>query len=330
MSGALVRGLLLFAQQEQIPQGPLLAVLDRPAPALSDPEHRVPSALYGELLDRCVAAAATPGFAVRLGAATRVAHLGLLGVVLQACASLGEALAAYARWQRVLGESLQLSLSVRGRAACVQLIPQDRHAGAAARTVSMLAGIHGVCTELLGRPAPWQRLALDPGLLASAGVAPLQRLLAVAPQAGDNSLWLDAEALRWPIQHGLADPALLAVLQQRLGERESALAAASTAQRVEAWLCRHLAQCARLQLADAARALHLSPRALQHRLQQEGLAYRRLSDRVSEQAARGWLAQGQRVAEVAHALGYADERAFSRAFRRWTGNTPAGLARSDR
>jgi AraC-like DNA-binding protein len=136
-----------------------------------------------------------------------------------------------------------------------------------------------------------------------------------------------AAALAWPVQHGLADPALLAVLQQRLTSREQALRADGCAPRVEAWLRRHLTKCARPTLDEAAAALHLSPRGLQHRLQQEGISFRDLADAVAEQAARAWLLQGQRVVDVAQALGFSDERTFGRAYRRWTGTTPARVLR---
>lgn len=321
MSAGLVRALLLFSQQAGVSEGALASVLGAHGEALNDPEHRVPSPLYGALLETAAQRSGDPGFAVRLGAASRVAHLGLLGVVLQACRNLGEALGAYARWQRVLGESLQVALRVRGQEACLTLVAHGADAGSPARVASMAAGVHAVCAELVGRPLPWTAVQLP--LQEAPAASTLARLMGVPPVPGEPRLCMDAAALAWPIQHGLADPALMAVLQQRLGERERALAAAGTAYRVEAWLRRNLSHCARPQLAAAADALHLSPRAVQHRLQQEGESFRALADRVATEAAVAWLQQGQRAGEVAHALGFSDERAFARALRRWTGRTPA-------
>jgi AraC-like DNA-binding protein len=79
--------------------------------------------------------------------------------------------------------------------------------------------------------------------------------------------------------------------------------------------------------ADAARMallLGVSERTLQRRL--NGLG-RRFSDVVEqfrrEEAARLLVTPGLHLVEVASRLGYAEQTSFTRAFRRWTGTTPA-------
>ncbi len=328
-SAGLVRALVLVAQAHGVPPAVWNTRLGAHATRLDDPEHRVPSALYGALLDDCIAASGDPAFALHLGAATRVAHLGLLGFVLQASRTLGEALAAYERWQRTLGESLALQLTSRGTMAWLTLVPADTAAASPARIESMLAGVHAVCADLAGRPLPWRQARL-----AHASPTPaLARLLGVPAETGGRDaarLTFDAAALAWPVQHGVADPALAALLQTRLAQQHDALGAPTAAGQVESWLRRHLSQCARPRLEDVAAELHRSPRALQTRLQAEGTSFRALADGVAREAAEAWLRQGQRVAEVSHALGFAEEAAFFRAFRRWTGRTPAAVQRAGR
>lgn len=324
-SSALVRALVLHARASGVAAALVDARLGPHATRLGDPEHRVPAALYAALLDDCVAASGDPAFALRLGAATRVNHLGLLGFVMQACATLGEALAAYERWQRTLGESLALALQRRGGTAVLQLQPADAAAAGAARIESMTAAVHAVCADLAGRPLPWRRIEL--AHLAhdadGARARAMARLLGIVPVAGPDRLIFDAAALDRAVLHGVADPALAALLRTRLAERHDAIGTPSTAALAEAWLRRHLSQCARPQLRALADALHCSPRALQARLQAEGTSFRALADGVARDAAEAWLRQGERVAEVSYALGFAEEAAFFRAFRRWTGQTPA-------
>jgi AraC-like DNA-binding protein len=79
--------------------------------------------------------------------------------------------------------------------------------------------------------------------------------------------------------------------------------------------------------ADAARMamlLGVSERTLQRRLSELG---RRFSDVVEdfrrEEAARLLTTPGLHLVEVAGRLGYAEQTSFTRAFRRWTGTTPA-------
>lgn len=77
-------------------------------------------------------------------------------------------------------------------------------------------------------------------------------------------------------------------------------------------------------LEEVASALHVSTRTLKRRLQEEGRNYRALVDHVLEMRATQMLQEeGLSVSEVAFRLGYNDVSNFSRAFRRWTGQSPS-------
>ena len=67
---------------------------------------------------------------------------------------------------------------------------------------------------------------------------------------------------------------------------------------------------------------------LRRRLQAEGLpAFRELRNGALNQAARTLLERHTSPSVVAEQLGFSDLRSFSRAFKRWTGLTPAAFAR---
>lgn len=78
-------------------------------------------------------------------------------------------------------------------------------------------------------------------------------------------------------------------------------------------------------MGAVAAELGLTERSLRRRLAAEGTGYRELLDEVRSALARSLL--GGRatipVADVAARLGYADAAAFTHAFRRWTGSSPA-------
>jgi AraC-like DNA-binding protein len=84
-------------------------------------------------------------------------------------------------------------------------------------------------------------------------------------------------------------------------------------------------ELARGTLSEAAVAarLGLHPRTLARRLGQRGTSFRRLADDERLGQARRLLHTGSTVEHVAHRLGYSDGTAFARAFKRWTGSTPA-------
>jgi len=77
-------------------------------------------------------------------------------------------------------------------------------------------------------------------------------------------------------------------------------------------------------LESVARELGTSGRSLQRHLQELGYSYNTLADEVRATMARLYLEQPDiAVAEVAYLLGFADPSTFNRAFKRWTGSTPA-------
>ena len=67
---------------------------------------------------------------------------------------------------------------------------------------------------------------------------------------------------------------------------------------------------------------------LRHRLAQEGQTYRAIKDDIRRGLAIEWLVSGTRqVGEIAAELGFAEPSAFHRAFRKWTGQSPAAYRR---
>ena len=74
---------------------------------------------------------------------------------------------------------------------------------------------------------------------------------------------------------------------------------------------------------DIARWLGMDPRSLERHLSSEGTTFREISRQVQLQASQRLLKQGASVSDVAEALGFSEISAFTRAFRRWSGETPS-------
>jgi len=72
------------------------------------------------------------------------------------------------------------------------------------------------------------------------------------------------------------------------------------------------------------RALGCSRQTLYRRLREEGASFESLVEQVRRRVARRLLRDPKvSVKEVAYRLGFAEPAAFSRAFKRWTGKSPA-------
>ena len=79
------------------------------------------------------------------------------------------------------------------------------------------------------------------------------------------------------------------------------------------------------EIADVAR---MGVRALQRRLTENGLTYKRVVDQARFQASADLLCDPNvKLLEVAHELGYSDQANFNRAFRRWAGLSPGEYRR---
>jgi AraC-like DNA-binding protein len=78
-----------------------------------------------------------------------------------------------------------------------------------------------------------------------------------------------------------------------------------------------------------AETLSMSVRSLQRRLKEVGTTFRTILDAVRKDLASTYVRDPDiELAEVAFLLGFSDQSAFSRAFKRWTGNPPSEVRKS--
>ena len=70
--------------------------------------------------------------------------------------------------------------------------------------------------------------------------------------------------------------------------------------------------------------LSMSPQVVRRRLAEEGTSYQKIKDTIRSYTAKRLLANPEiPVADVAERTGFSETAAFSRAFKKWTGATPA-------
>ncbi|NEO86668.1 MAG: AraC family transcriptional regulator [Spirulina sp. SIO3F2] len=82
-------------------------------------------------------------------------------------------------------------------------------------------------------------------------------------------------------------------------------------------------------ISKIAQQLGMSSRTLQRRLADEGLVYQKLIDETRRDLAVRLLKKNEySLVEIAFLTGYAEQSTFTRAFKRWHGQTPTGFRRS--
>lgn len=79
-----------------------------------------------------------------------------------------------------------------------------------------------------------------------------------------------------------------------------------------------------LSLEDVAGNFNTSVRSLQRKLKEEGVTYLEIVDRVRKNLALTYLENDDhQIKDIAYTLGYNGQSAFNKAFKRWTGESPA-------
>ncbi|HEY6099822.1 MAG TPA: AraC family transcriptional regulator ligand-binding domain-containing protein [Anaeromyxobacter sp.] len=126
----------------------------------------------------------------------------------------------------------------------------------------------------------------------------------------------------WTARLGTADPELQATLRQ-LADRIGLGAAASDLEASVRARLRALLPGGAPEAARVAGSLGLSERTLHRRLHAQGRTFREVLERFREAEAERLLSAGTlSLSEVALRLGFSDQTAWNRAFRRWKGMAP--------
>lgn len=141
--------------------------------------------------------------------------------------------------------------------------------------------------------------------------------------ADERAIELDAHAMAVPIRRTRAD---LAEMLARAPLDMMTIPASDTglARRVRLLLSADPV----LHCDEVAATLGIGPDTLRRRLRGEGMGLSAIRENVRRDAAMRQLSlSGQSVEAVAGALGYAEPRSFTRAFRQWTGMSPSEFRR---
>jgi AraC-like DNA-binding protein len=142
-----------------------------------------------------------------------------------------------------------------------------------------------------------------------------------------NALLLDDAMLARPLHGGV--PHARSLIRTVLRQDEDP-GDAGVSLRVEG-IVRTLLPFAPCTIREVSRAMGLSPRTLQERLQHEDKRFKDIKDAVRADLALKYLQHSQMSAtQIADTLGYADLTSFSRSFRRWHGRTARAQRREMR
>ncbi|MFJ7158379.1 AraC family transcriptional regulator [Streptomyces sp. NPDC101118] len=317
-----VRAVLAGARRSGIETVPLLQAAQIPPLLLSDDRARVTATqfarlfrgLYRETQDEFLGLGGTPS---RPGTFAMMCHASL------GCRDLGAAIRRGVAFYGLFPGGPDLSLDVTGDEARLAVRNDFAWDGERFLTECVLAIWHRLCCFMVGRRIP---LAYTEFAYPRPPHGDEYEVLFDCPVrfgrprtgAVFDAHWLTAPLVR--------DEAELDALLRRapfdlLGRPEYGT---TVAEQVRRLLTQELRSSPRLPaLGEVAGRLAVSPATLRRRLQGEETSFQQLKDQVRRDAAiAGLVESGEPIAELAARLGFSEDTAFHRAFRRWTGTTP--------
>jgi len=240
--------------------------------------------------------------------------------------NLGVALQRWCRHHRLLADDITLTLSTTGNTATLVITEQrDLKALREFCLVSVLRNFHGLACWLVDSRIPLTdaQFAFDKPPHGAA-----YSVLFTAParfNKGQTAIEFDASYLSLPLRR---DEAALRQMLQR------ALPLTVLQYRRDRLLMQRVRQALSTQSTlthsadELAALLAMSPRTLHRQLKDEGASLQALKDEVRQAQAKNLLLRTQRpIKQVAEAAGFQNEKSFMRAFKGWTGLSPAEFRR---
>ena len=299
----------------------LLARIDLAPALLEDGEARIPLAAYYAGIEAAVAELGDPFLGLHYIETVDPSALGALGFLALASPTAGDALARIFRYHAWLAEGETFAMEVVGGEARFRYVPWGPARGAHAQSAEMYAAD---CFFGLARAtgAPIAARALRLAHAPHGALSEYERLLGATPEfeAGRCEWSFDASVLERPMR--AADPALARFLEAQVAARARGFASAGPlGERVRGALADALPEVP--SVAALARKLRTSPRSLQRQLAGAGTSVAALATELRRSRAEAYLEMGLPIAEVSYLVGFAEPSVFHRAFKRWTGQTPA-------
>ena len=265
-----------------------------------------------------------------LGAFERKLPWGSYGMIARASLSSPDLRVALKRWCRhhgLITDDVRLKLVESGATATIAIeehtdLARHREGVREFITVFVLRNIHGLACWYIDSRIPLQGASFP--FPAPTHADAYQHMFPGGPLKFDAqraeirfdarylhlALRRDERALRQMLQRALP----LTVLQYRCDRL--------LVQQVRQAL---MARPAEAHSADGlAGVLHMSARTLHRQLKEEGASLQQLKDEVRCERAKDLLYRSEKpIKQVAAATGFRNEKSFMRAFRGWTGTTPA-------
>jgi AraC-like DNA-binding protein len=284
---------------------------------------RIPESQHLRIWTTIMSNLESPGFPIRFARRMAIDDYEVLGLACKTVEQLGDAIDCLMRFLALWTDTYRCRLEAEGERSRLVFqraaSPAGSSVGARAANESGVAEIAKAMRDITGNPIESLRAHFrhpEPE-----DCSEHEEFFGERPEFGADidGLSFDSSVLELGVLH--ADEGLSRYLSSQL---ESMMAKLEPT----------LLERTRIAISDAlpvgppridqiAQRLAMSPRSLQRKLRDEGASFTNVIDEVRQELAESLLSEPSRsVAETCYLLGFSEPRAFHRAFKRWTGQTP--------
>jgi AraC-like DNA-binding protein len=298
--------------------------------ALDNSDGRIAFTDYAKLLDNLAVLLDEPHIGLRLGERARLAHLGTAGLAQMACSDVKELLPRMARYNSLIMDAFEDDLDVVDGELILRWlsrIPEDTHISRHHAELNF-ALTQSLIPQYIGEQIFPRRVCFRHPPPADPEILKAFFKCEVSFNAPIDLMTCGAEILDRKL--GAPDPLTLQMLD-RICEHQ--LKALEDLQEPE-WLraCKQAItkslQDGQPEFSQVAQTAGYEARQLRRKLSEQNLNFRSLLDKCRQDLAQAYIADTSlSLVEVAMLLGFSEQSAFQRAYRRWTGEAPGGARR---
>ncbi|PVE20990.1 AraC family transcriptional regulator [Microvirga sp. KLBC 81] len=280
----------------------------------------IPFAALGRLYALCVARTNCPHFGLLVGWRASILSLGLVGRLMQHSDTVGDALRTLVAHLSLHDRAVVPSLTLSDGTALLTFATYQAESTGVQQVLDAALGVVVNILRTLCGPT-WNPTEILVPRLAPADAEPYRRHFRAPARFNHETATLVFRAQDLDQRIAGADPVMRALLEDRVQQMKRAQGSALSDDIRR--LLRTRLTSNRCSAEDIADLLAMHRRTLSRRLQGGGMGFRAIANETRFEIARQLLEDTEvPLGQIAAALGYSEASAFTRAFRRWSGQTP--------
>lgn len=293
-----------------------------------NPKVMIADAAYYDLLEKIAEQIYATDLPLRVGASMRCDDYGALGLAWKAAPTLLGSFARVERYARLWTSVVEYELRELSQGTALILHRDgERRLGLRLSNEATLASAVSICRQVSTVPFSPLEVHFKHGAPRSIEYHQDYFGCAVLFDSEFDALVVSRDALARP--NKLGDQGLTQFLMGHLDDELNKIGQDNSLEtQTKEAIARSLSD-GLPKMAEIARGLGMSARSFHRRLSEHGLSFHALTDLTRQELAEGLMRDEQySLAEVAFLTGFSEQSSFTRAFKRWVGDTPASYRKT--